>query len=209
MNPKEFIERIITLYRSARILKFPHKKLHRGRSHSIASTAEDLLAYYLANKIKADAIFIDQPVTIRHSKNQVYPDLVIGRKGELVGFIDLKTDIGWHRDLLYSLCKEKYKWLHNVRGKECKIRDGLEKTDTLYKVSEKASFNIVIISDQNIKLEKLKKQVIESKKLNPDVEVFILSKGKYLNTYGLSISDLMKRVIIDKKRFEKLISKFK
>jgi hypothetical protein len=209
MKEEYFIKKLIEMYREAREPKFSHDKIRRGRSHSISSIAEDLFAHYLVQNIEVDSIYVDQPITVGKIKDQSYPDIILEKNGVLADFMDLKMDMGWHRDGLYSLCAQKHKWINFARGKDCKIRDGKDKVDTFHKISENASFNIVIISDKNANKEKINAQILKSKRFNPDVEVFVLSSNEHLNKYGLSVSELMKKVNIKEKEaeFSRLLKK--
>lgn len=128
MNNRNFIYKIIELYQTARKPKFPNKKIKRGRSHSIASSSEDLFAHFLINKVKPDLIYVDQPISIEGFKTQNYPDISIVHNNVVTAFCDLKMDMGWDRAGLFDLCKKQNKWIGGVRGKKCKIRDGVTKT---------------------------------------------------------------------------------
>ena len=207
MNERDLIYKITTLYRTARKSKFPNKKIKRGRSHSIASSVEDLFARFLMNKAKPGLIYVDQPISIEGFKTQNYPDISIVHNNIITAFCDLKIDMGWNRTGLFSLCKKQNKWIGNVVGKKCKIRDGVTKTDSFYHTSGGATYNIVLISSQNINQALLNKQIQNSKRFNPKVEVFILTSGEHPNTYGISIKNLMKKILINKSEFKRLFEK--
>lgn len=218
MKERDFVKKIIELYRSARISKFPDPKIRRGRSHSISSFAEDLFAKYLIGKIKADFIYVDQPISIRGSKAQSYPDIVVVKNSKLIAFCDLKTDLGFNRDGLFALCKKHNFWLKRVAGKNCKIRDGVTKKDYIFKINKSASYNIVLISGRNINKEKLYNQIQKSKKFSPKIDIFILTEGKndknrkqykvHLNDYGKSLRELLDRVK-SRDDFSRLVKKLK
>ncbi|MCX6725063.1 MAG: hypothetical protein NTX80_00730 [Candidatus Saccharibacteria bacterium] len=72
MEPKEFILKVIDSYVEARRSVFKDKKIHRGRSHTISSLAEDLLAYYLIkNDPNIEKIYVDQSVYFPDSKTGI------------------------------------------------------------------------------------------------------------------------------------------
>lgn len=207
MNENDLIYKIITLYRTARKPKFLSKKIKRGRSHYIASPTEDLFAYFLINKVKPDLIYIDQPISVDGFKAPKCPDISIVHDNVITGFCDLKMDMGWKRAGLFDLCREHNEWIKSVRGKKCKIRDGITKIDSFYRISKKVTYNTVLVSDKNINQSLLNKQLKNSEKFNPEVEVFVLTSGKHLNTYGISIENLMEKITIDKNAFKRLIKK--
>lgn len=207
MNEKDLIYKIITLYRTARKSKFPNKKIKRGRSHSVASSIEDLFARFLVNKVKPGLIYVDQPISVEGFKTQNYPDISIIHNNIITAFCDLKMDMGWNRAGLFSLCKEQNKWIGGVRGEKCKIRDGVTKTDSFYRIGARATYNIVLISNQNINQTLLNKQIENSKRFNPKVEVFVLTSGEHPNAYGISIENLMKKIVINKNDSKRLVKK--
>ena len=138
---REFIRQVIRLYRSARRPKFINKKVSRGRSHSISSAVEDLFACYLASNIKCDHIYTDQPISVPGVDRQVYPDLVIVRNNRIVALIDLKMDMGWNRGGLYTLCKKHYNRINKIRGKECRLREGVSKKQHSYIIGKKTTIS--------------------------------------------------------------------
>lgn len=207
LSNREFLRQIIKLYHSARKPKFINKKISRGRSHSISSSAEDLFAYYLSGHIKCDHIYIDQPINVPSFNNPICPDLVVVRNNRIIAFIDLKMDIGWNRKGLYFLCKKHHSKLDSIKGKQCKLKEGTSKKDYSYIADRKLSYNIVLISNQNVNSRILEGQITQSKSLNPNVEVFVLTEKEHPNTYGIKIEDLMKKIKINNDQFKKLIKK--
>ncbi len=207
LSNREFLHQVIRLYRSARKPKFINKKISRGRSHSISSIVEDLFAHYLSRYIKCDHIYIDQPVSISGFDNRIYPDLVIIRNNRIAAFIDLKMDVGWNRGGLYDLCKKHYSKIDAIRGKKCKLREGINKKDHFYITDKKLSYNIVLISDQNVGLRTLNDQIKQSLDFNPDIEIFVLTTEEHPNAYGIEIKDLMKKIKINNDAFKKLVKK--
>lgn len=207
MNNRNFILNIIKLYQKARLSKFQDKKIRRGRSHSISSDTEDLFASFLLKKIHCDLIYVDQPISISGRSAQFYPDIVIVKNNKITAFCDLKMDLGWKRGELYTYCKKLKVFLGQIKGRDCKIRDGTTKEDKHYTIHSKVSFNIVVISDQNINPIILKSHEKNIKTLGSGVELFVLSRKEHPNTYGYTPEELVKKISIDDGAFKKLIRK--
>lgn len=207
MNEKEFLTKVIELYHKARKPLFANSKIRRGRSHSVSSDVEDLFAAFLIDKIKCDLLYVDQPISIEGYKAQIYPDIVVVKNKQLTTLCDVKMDLGWKRKELYNFGKRHASLLLKVRGKKCKVRDGVTKKDVYYKIAKNASLNIVIISNQNISPAILADHLEKIKPFSKIVRVFILTKGEHPNTYGISIQKLLKKIVIDKEAFSELIRK--
>jgi hypothetical protein len=205
MNEKQFLTNIIRLYHNARKPVFANPKIRRGRSHSVASAAEDFFALFLAEKIKCDLLYVDQPISFDGYKARFYPDIVVIKSKQVIALCDLKMDLGWKRNSLYDFCKRHAKLLAKIRGKKCKIRDGITKEDKFYLVSKKASLNVVIITDQNINSKILKTHLKKIKPFSRLVRVFILSQGEHPNAYNISVPKLLKKITINKLAFSSLI----
>ncbi|KKS70128.1 MAG: hypothetical protein UV40_C0004G0001 [Parcubacteria group bacterium GW2011_GWA1_42_7] len=209
MDNEDFILNIIKLYQKARETGSDNKKIRRGRSHPISANSEDLFALFLIDKINCDFIYVDQPISIVGRRGQIYPDIVIVKDGIITSFCDLKMDLGWKRRELFSFCKTKKNKLSQIRGKQCKIRDGLTKKDKIFTISSKLSFNVVILSDQNIKAEILRDHRKKIGSLGADVGLFILSGREHPNTYGFTPDELLKRIDIKNEAFNELIEKLR
>ena len=207
MNNHEFVLEVIKLYQSAREPKFVNQKISRGRSRSTSSLAEDLFAHFLSGQIECDHIYIDQPISIDVFKNPIYPDLVIVRNKRITTFIDFKMDMGRNRNGLYDLCKKQYDRLKKVRGKECKLKEGISKKEHFYIIDKKATFSVVIFTDRNINPNLLKSQVQKSLDLKPDLEIFILTSREHPNKYHISPEDLIQKMEIRDDEFKKLIDR--
>ncbi len=208
MNAQEFIYKVIYLYRKARKPVFANAKIKRGRSRSIASLLEDLFAAFLIENVKCEYIYVDQPLSVVGLTKQAYPDISITRNGLITSFCDLKTNLGWNRDGLADLCEHHFRWLKNVRGKTCVLYDGVNKKEENYKISKRASYNIVILSECNIKSALLKEQIENANRFRPDIEIFTLtSKQTNLNSYDETVGELRKKADIHYPVFKKLIQK--
>lgn len=209
-NKKKYdnlILQIIKLYQKAGDTKFPHSKVSRGRSYSISPMTEDLFAKFLADNIKCDEIFIDQPITnIIKNKNKVsYPDSLIIRKGVIIGTCDLKMDMGGKRDRLFELCKKGDSLVRQMKGEECKMG---KPTNKAYKVSKHFFHNIIIVSNKNAN-NVLKTHIKKALKFRPNVNVFCLTGGTHLNEKNIKPVELMKKIIIDYDEFDKMLETFK
>jgi len=206
VNEKSFLLKVIRLYHKARKPVFSNNKIRRGRSHSIASSVEDLFATYLIERVKCDLIYIDQPISIEGHKTQIYPDIVLIKNHKIVGFCDVKMDLGWKRKELYDFCKRHASLIAKINGKKAKIRDGLTKRDTFYNFAKNVRLNIVIISDQNISKNVLKEHVRKIEPFKRVVRVFVLTSGEHPNTYGISTNKLLQKIVVNKDAFKNLIA---
>ncbi len=207
---KDLIKHVINTYRDARRTKFANNKIFRGRSHSISSIIEDLFAHYLTQNIECDQIYIDQPLKIEGIKGRnIYPDLVIIKDDKIIALLDLKMDLGWKRRELFNLAKKYSNLIKNIRNKKVSLKIGETKERRDFKVSNKITYDIVIISDTNINKELLEKQLKQIEKLKPKIDVFILTKGKHPNSYNLPIQSLLSQIIVNKADFDRMFRKLK
>ena len=115
--------------------------------------------------------------------------------------------MGWNRNGLYNLCKKKYDQLKKIKGKKCKLKEGINKEEYFYTIDEKATYSIVIITDRNINQDLLNRQLEKSLSLKPYVEVFILTTKEHPNEYNISPEDLIQKIEIRNNEFKKLIGK--
>lgn len=205
MTNRDFILGIIKLYQKARKVNVPSNKIHRGRSRSVSSEAEDLFAFFLSKKIKCDSLYVDQPISVAGYKSQFYPDIVIVKNNIITTFCDLKMDLGWKRDELSSLAKRQSIFLKNIRGMECKVINGVTKEEKKFKISRNISYYFIIISDRNINKKLLKQHQDSINKLGNRIKLFILTSGQSLNAYGYTPSNLIKEIEINESSFESLL----
>lgn len=177
MTDNELIEKIISLYKEARVTTYIKKNIKRGRSHSISSRVEDLFAVYISEMLPENVeILIDQPFTYHSDKTYaMYPDIAVIRNNEVVKLFDIKMDLGWNRDF-YPFCKEKQEFIDEIKGLQVKAKDGATKEQKTYKISDSVKINIVIVSNANI--SKTKREENEKRILTLDkskIEVFVLA----------------------------------
>ncbi len=210
MKPDDFILKIINIYQDARVSRYADKKIRRGRSPSISSIAEDLLASYLVYADKeVDLIYVDQPIHVPNVVKSFIPDIVIVRNNVISAFLDLKMDLGYKRKGLIGLCEKDQKLLGLIRGKECIIKDGQTKEKRSFVISKSAIYDIVVVSDQNISKTTLKEQLVGAQIYSQDVSVHILTEKEHPNTYGFSPKELMDRMQIKRAAFDHMLTRIK
>lgn len=204
MTPDDFFLHVIRIYQRARVPKNFDKKIKRGRSRSVSSLVEDLMAYYLiSNNKNIETLYVDQPMYFKCIKKQVYPDIAIVKKGVISAFIDLKMDLGWNREGLFNQCKKHRKMILRMRGSICQLRDGKTKDQLQYEISHKANYSVVLISSRNINSVQLASHMSRAKTLLPDVDIFVLSKG-HPNRYGVRHKELIRQLQINYGEFARL-----
>jgi hypothetical protein len=210
MAPRDFIVKIVNVYQDARVSHYVDEKIRRGRSHSISSIAEDLLASYLIYADKEiDLIYIDQPVHVHDTVKSFIPDIVIVRNDIITAFLDLKMDLGYKREGLIDLCEKDSNLLKLVRNKSCTLNDGQTKIKRTFTISKSAIYDIVVISNKNIAKDKFEQQINGSKLYEKDVAVHVLTEKEHPNTYGLTPEELLERIQINEPAFNKMLSRIK
>lgn len=199
MTQKEFLQKVREAYLSAREYKYiPNSNqqvLSRGTSHSISSETEDLFGCYCAEKVineKEIKIIIDPPISFKGTnlKNKsgkksllMRPDILITKDGIANCLFDLKTDLGYKRFELLNQAKEKNELLKLIKGHNAKYKDGKTKQEIEIKFSNEIKFVYVVISQGNIKIEKLNEYIRGIKELE-NIEIYVLSTGDHLNSYN-------------------------
>ncbi len=147
MPPKEYFRKLIELYHQSRDPKYYNPNIYRGRSSSISSELEDLTALFIAlNNPHQCNYFADQPIKFEGSTTK-YPDIVIQNKdGSIKNLIDVKTDIGWNRESMYSFCAEWEKRIESVKGTDTEFRKGKNKEKLVGRFSDELKYHILLIS---------------------------------------------------------------
>lgn len=208
MKPEKFVNEIIENYHRARVAQYPDKKIHRGRSLSISSASEDLLASFLLKNDKTiDAIYVDQPIHVPDVVKIFIPDVVIVRGSTITAFLDLKMDLGYKRYGLVDLCRKDQELLKRVRGKECSLTDGHTKEKHRFTVSKEAIYDIVVISSGNIGKKTFESQINGASRYRKDVAVHVLTNGYHPNTYGQTKKELLKHIDISNDVFSNMASR--
>ena len=141
MEPREFIRKVIELYREARKPRFYHPSIRRGLSRAISGLTEDLLSYFLAVNLTEDYdLFTDQNITFGEGIKTIRPDTVIVKNNIIENIIDIKTDFGWMRDKITEFCREKNEVLKKIKGKSGKVKilnpDSITKEERTIKLSD-------------------------------------------------------------------------
>lgn len=210
MNPETFIQSVVKAYIDARKPHRKNEKVRRGRSHSISSVVEDLLADYLVqNDETIDSIYVDQPVTVADKKITIYPDIMVVRNGVVTALIDVKLDIGWHRNGLTELATKHRDMAISLRGYSCRLRDGVTKEIRNLEISQTLSYNIVMISRTNINPLILQKHETDIKELSPIVDLFILCDTGHPNSYEGKAKEIVKGLSVNQEVFNQLQKKLK
>ena len=204
MTPEEYFRKIIELYHQSRDPKYYNPNIKRGRSSSISSALEDLTALFIAlNNPKQCLYYTDQPMKFEGSTTK-YPDIVIQNKdGKIQNLIDVKTDIGWNRDGMYSFCEEWEERIESIKGTETSFKQGKDKSIMHGLFSKNLKYHILVISKVNSgkKIESDHKQVKNKLK---NVYLYLLSDGVHPNNYEYSLSDTIENIAINGDEFERL-----
>lgn len=208
MKPEEFILNIVKAYKAARVPAARSAKIHRGRSRSISGIAEDLLAEYLvASDPSIDAVLVDQPMYSEKLQKQLCPDIVVVRDGRIDTLIDLKLDIGWHRDGLTELCEQHATTAKALQQSTCRLRDGVTKEVQHLSFTKDLSYDVVLISRTNINPDILQQHEEEIAALAPLTELFILCDTGHPNTYDLSPRKIVDTLSVNHDVFARLLQK--
>ena len=206
MPPKEYFRKLIELYHQSRDPKYYNPNIYRGRSSSISSELEDLTALFIAlNNPHQCNYFADQPIKFEGSTTK-YPDIVIQNKdGCIKNLIDVKTDIGWNREGMYSFCAEWEKRIESVKGTDTEFRKGKNKEKLVGRFSDELKYHILIISKINSgrKIESDHKKVKDEMK---NVFLYLLSDKIHPNNYDFSQEATLNRININNQEFERLFS---
>jgi len=191
MTQEEFLAGIESEYKKAREL-FEGKgeyDIYRGTAHAVSGYMEDTFAIYMANRIgiKEYQYLVDKLITYR-DKNEAKavtfkPDLAILEKGVLTHYYDLKTNLGWNRDLEKYL-RNKNELIEKIRGKEGWITFP-GKRQTIFN-SENLKYQMVVFNGWNINQQILSDNVLFSSSL-ANVEIYILNTWD-ANTKTLNIN---------------------
>lgn len=206
MTPEEYFRKIIELYHHSREPKYYNPNIKRGRSSSISSELEDLTALFIAlNNPNKCLYFTDQPMTFEGSTTK-YPDIVIqNQSGAIKNLIDVKTDIGWNRDGMYSFCKEWEKRIESIKGTKTTFKQGIDKTIHHGVFSKRLKYHIIVVSKKNSgnKIESVHEKV---KKELKNIRLYTLSEGVHPNNYKYSPSETMEKIQIHENEFKRLFA---
>lgn len=184
---EKYVSQVRNIFIEARNVKcygsFKTEMLSRGRSHSISSELEDLVACWIAENLDLSPykyeIFIDQPIKIQGRRNSKYPDIMICKKdgdNQLTCkyMCDIKTDIGWIRNGLGDLCDDHSKLIEGLSKSGVSSHRGVNKQPIKIKM-DCSYYDIIVVSPGNGSVKKEDK---------PNSQTYLLCDGEHLNSYN-------------------------
>lgn len=198
MTQEEFVEKIRVYTQNAKNLIEGNGgyNIKRGMAHVTSGYVEDLFALYLAKKInRLDLQYlVDKVTSIRFSKNgkatTFKPDLsIINSNNVLTHYFDLKTNLGWNRDLA-SYLKSKNEFINKIKGKAAWIHFDKDNVQGI-QISEKLKYKMVVIYGWNINRKQMEENIkIASEYEN--VELFVLNNLDDKKTLVIGDTDFEK-----------------
>lgn len=200
MTNQEFVDKINTEYQTSNNLLEGNGgyNIIRGTAHPVSGYMEDLFALYIAEKINDPSyqFLVDKLLSIRLNANgratTFKPDLTVINRDIVLEYFDLKTNLGWSRDLKEYLTK-KDELINKINGKDGWIH--FSKNDNQNVIfSKELIYKIVVFNGWNINPKQLADNVEFADNLQ-HVELFIL------NRWNIQTGEL----VIDNNAFEKLI----
>jgi len=161
MTAQEFVDKVNQQYFIAHNL---HEgdggyNIIRGMAHTVSGYLEDVFALYMAQKIdnKNFQYLVDKVLSIRFSKNgkatTFKPDLTILNDSVVTHYYDLKTNLGWNRDLEKYL-KQKNDLIERIKGRDGWIHFSKENVQNIT-FSKNLKYEIVVFNGWNINPEHL------------------------------------------------------
>lgn len=94
--------------------------------------------------------------------------------------------------------------IHQVRGAQARLKDGITKTQQDIRISSNCSYHILIISGLNISEVTLKESLDKARDYEPVVLTYVLSDGVHPNTYGSEEHELLEKLQIHEDAFARL-----
>jgi hypothetical protein len=178
MTPAQYLDKVIGLYRRAKVPRFPHPRIHRGRAPAVASALEDLTALFLAmNLPRTYEFWVDQPVSFPSLTERVYFDVAQVRGSVIRHVIELKTDLGWERSEFVSRCRERRDRMRRFRGAIGRL-DGEP-----IEMATRCGYHLVVLSGANFPRRALDVGLAKVRRLEPAVYVYILTRGVHPNAF--------------------------
>ena len=128
MTPEIFFEKIKQYKQKAHTLLEDklHHNITRGMAHSISGYVEDLFSVYVASNINRSDVhyFVDKVVSFWPSNGgkakSIKPDLLVVENNVATHYCDMKTDLGYRRDM-ESYLKERNELIEEIKGREAWI----------------------------------------------------------------------------------------
>lgn len=182
--------------------------IERGRSRTISGIAEDYFAELLYKEVGKGYLhfFVDQPLV--GGTHKVYPDVIVARPCEakneyfeILYMLDLKMDVGYHRDIAVgrtptqTYVAKAESLLEDLAmlkdSPELSTKSGNKKkskTDRFapryyFSMHPQSSYDEVIITSKNAGNKTKEQELIERAK-DPDCNIWVLSTGDHPNEYG-------------------------
>lgn len=180
MTNQEFVDKINNEYEVAKNLIEGNGgyNIKRGTAHPVSGYMEDLFGLYIAKRIdnKSNQYLVDKLISIRLSRNgkakTFKPDLAILENDELKEYFDLKTNLGWNRDLKKYLTK-KDELIRKIKGRKGWIHFSKDNIQEIT-YSEKLKYKIVIFNGWNINPNQLIENIEFASQLK-NVDIYILN----------------------------------
>lgn len=161
MTEQEFVDKVNHQYSIAHNL---HEgdggyNIIRGMAHTVSGYLEDLFSLYMAQKIenKNFQYLVDKLISIRFIKSgratTFKPDLAILEENVVTHYYDLKTNLGWNRELEKYL-KEKNELIRKIKGRKGWIYFSKDNVQNIT-FSKNLKYQIVVFNGWNINPEHL------------------------------------------------------
>ncbi|WP_329806401.1 hypothetical protein [Flavobacterium facile] len=199
MTQEEFVEKIHAHTRNAKNLIEGDGgyNIKRGMAHVTSGYVEDLFALYVAKKVdRSDLLYlVDKVTSIRFSKNgkatTFKPDLsIINPDNVLTHYFDLKTNLGWNRDLATYL-KNKNEFINKIKGRKAWIHFDNDNVQEIT-ISDKLKYKMVVVYGWNINKNQMEENIRLASEYE-NVELYVLNKV-----------DENKKLVIGNQDFERL-----
>lgn len=186
MTEQEFIDKINLQYQKAGELMEGKGEynIYRGTAHPVSGYMEDVFALYMATRIgnKGLQFLVDKLISYREAKGRkavtFKPDLAILDKSVLTHYYDLKTNLGWNRDLEKYL-REKNELIQKIKGQKGWISfpradKNIPEPPQNIGYAENLTYHMVVFNGWNIHPEQLAKNIALANALE-NVEMSILN----------------------------------
>jgi hypothetical protein len=198
MTDQEFLDKIGVHANSCRDLSEGNGgyNIKRGMARVMSGYVEDLFALYLAKRInRFDLSFlVDKVTSIRFSKNgkatTFKPDVsIINDQHVVTHYYDLKTNLGWNRDLKDYL-KYKNAFIDKIKGRPAWIHYSKDNVQDIT-ISPNLKYKMVVLYGGNIN----KNQLIENVRLAQEyenIELYILNTCQEDKTFIMNSDDFIR-----------------
>lgn len=206
MSPEDFFSEVIDIYQQAKEQNHEKLNIFRGRSASVSSEIEDLIARFLSLNLPSNyKYFVDQPMKFEGFTTK-YPDIVIqdSDNGLIGNLIDVKNDLGFKkRTGIFDFCEKWDAVIESVKNTKTHFKLGHTKELLKGKFSKNLKYHVVVITEKNSG-SRIKEDQERVGKLK-NVNLYFLSEGIHPNKY-LNKSVITEKLIIHNKEFDRLLS---